>query len=266
MVAEFVRRARFSARALAIYAATALVFQYLIVLVFRTLDVGALGPVVEMLPQSVRALLGAEVAELLSAQGFLAFVFIHPVMITLYLAFVIAFASGALAGEIEQRSIALLLVRRVTRRQIVAGAALMLLLGTILLLGCLWLGTAVWTTMYDLGPVNLTAFAWVAGTGLAVLWAIGGVSLLASAATSESGRAAGFGVAFAITAYFGNYLGNLSPDWAWLKPFSMFGYWDPQEIVRQGAGQWTDLYVPLTVAAVSVILALIVFSRRDIAV
>lgn len=266
MAVEFVRRARFGARALTIYIAAALLFQYLLVLVFRTLDIGALGPVMEILPQGVRALLGAEAAELLSARGFLAVVFVHPVMIVLYTAFVIAFASGALAGEVERRTIALILVRRVTRPQIVGGVTLMLLLGTALLMGLLWVGTAIWTTVYDLGPVDLTAFAWVAGTGLAVLWALGGVALLASAATSESGRAAGLGAAFAIAAYVANYLANLSPEWEWLKPYSLFGYWDPQEIVRQGMGQWTDLYIPVAVASAAVLLALIVFSRRDVAV
>ena len=266
MGAEFARRMRFGARALTIYAAAALLFQYLLVLVFRTLDLGTLGPVMEMLPQGLRALLGAEAAELLSARGFLALVFVHPVMLVLYTAFLIAFASGALAGEIERRSIALILVRRVTRRQIVGGVTLMLILGSTVLMGLLWVGTAAWTTAYDLGPVDLTAFAWVAGTGLAVLWALGGVALLASAATSESGRAAGLGVAFAIAAYVANYLANLSPEWAWLKSYSVFGYWDPQEIVAQGTGQWTDLYVPLAVATAAVILALIVFSRRDVAV
>jgi ABC-2 type transport system permease protein len=266
MGVEFARRLRFTARALTIYIAAALLFQYLIVLVFRSIDVGALGPVMELLPQSVRALIGAQVAELLSARGFLAFVFVHPVMIVLYLAFVIAFASGALAGEIEERSIALLLVRRLTRSRIVGGVALTLFLGTILLMGFLWVGTVVWATVYGTGPISLRAFAWVAGTGLAVLWSIAGVALLASAATSESGRAAGLGVAFAIAAYFGNYLANLSPDWRWLKPYSMFGYWDPQEIVRRGGGQWADLYVPLAVAVAGVIAALIVFNRRDIAV
>jgi ABC-type transport system involved in multi-copper enzyme maturation permease subunit len=133
-------------------------------------------------------------------------------------------------------------------------------------MGLLWVGVAVWTAVYDLGPVNLAAFAWVAVAGLSVLWAIGGVAVLASAATNESGRAAGLGAAFAITAYFGNYLANLSPDWAWLKPYSIFSYWDPQAIVRQGGGQWTELSVPLAVAVVAVILALIVFSRRDVAV
>lgn len=266
MGAEFARRLRFTARALTIYVAAALLFQYLIVLVFRSIDVGALGPVMELLPQSVRAVIGAQVAELLSARGFLAFVFVHPVMIVLYLAFVIASASGALAGEIEERSIALVLVRPLTRNRIVGSVALTLLLGTLLLMGALWVGTAVWATVYDIGPVNLAAFAWVAGTGLAVIWSIAGVSLLASAATSEAGRAAGLGAAFAIAAYFGNYLANLSPDWRWLKPYAMFGYWDPQEIVRRGGGQWPDLYVPLAVALSGLILALIVFNRRDIAV
>jgi ABC-type transport system involved in multi-copper enzyme maturation permease subunit len=252
MGVELARRLRLGARALVIYAATALIFQYLIVLVFRSLDVGTLGPMLEILPPGVRAIIGTEVAQLFSAQGFLAFV--------------IAFASGGLAGEIERRTIAVVLVRRVTRPQFVGGVALVLLLGTVLLMAVLWGGTAVWPAVYGLGPVNLTAFAWVAGTGVAVLWALAGVALLASASTSESGRAAGLGVGFALASYLGNYLANLSPEWAWLKPYSMFSYWEPQEIIRQGGAQWADLAIPLAVAVFSMLLAVIVFARRDIAV
>jgi len=266
MGVELSRRLRMGARALMIYAATALIFQYLIVLVFRSVDVGALGPMMDILPQGVRALIGAEVAQLFSAPGFLAFIFIHPMMLVLYLAFVIAFASGGLAGEIERRTIAVVLVRPVTRPQIVGGVALVLLLGTTLLMAVLWGGTAIWPALYGLGPVNHTAFAWVAGAGLAVLWSLAGVALLASAAASEGGRAAGAGVGFALVSYLGNYLANLSPEWAWLRPYSMFSYWDPQEIIRRGGAQWGDLSVPLAVAAVSMLLAVIVFARRDIAV
>jgi ABC-2 type transport system permease protein len=266
MSVELERRLRVGARALVIYAATALIFQYLIVLVFRSLDVGALGPMLEILPQGVRAIIGTEVAQLFSAQGFLAFIFIHPMMLVLYLAFVIAFASGGLAGEIERRTIAVVLVRPVTRTQIVGGVALVLLLGTTLLMAVLWGGTAAWPALYGLGPIDLEAFAWVAGVGLAVLWALSGIALLASAATSEAGRAAGLAVGFALASYLGNYLANLSPDWAWLRPYTIFSYWDPQEIIRQGGAQWTDLSIPLAVAAASLLLAVIVFARRDIAV
>jgi ABC-2 type transport system permease protein len=266
MGVEIARRLRMGARALLIYAVAALIFQYLIVIVFRSLDVGALGSMLEILPPGVRAMIGTEVAQLFSAQGFLAFIFIHPLMLVLYLAFIVAFASGGLAGEIERRTIALVLVRPVTRVQIAGAVVLVLLLGTALLMAVLWGGTAVWPAVYGLAPVDLAAFAWVAGTGLAVLWALAGVAVLASAATSETGRAAGIAVGFALASYLGNYLANLSPDWAWLKPYSIFSYWAPQEIIRQGGAQWADLTVPLAMAAVCLILAVLVFARRDIAV
>ncbi len=188
MGVEAARRLRLGARALAVYAAGAAVFQYLIVLVFRSLDTAALAPVIQILPRSVRALAGTGVAQLLSVPGFLAFIFVHPMMLVLYLAFIIGFASGGLAGEIERRTLAVVLVRPVTRAQVVAGLAVVLLLGTAVLMAVLWAGTAAWPALYGLGPVNLRAFAWVAAAGLAVLWALAGVALLASAATSESGR------------------------------------------------------------------------------
>lgn len=266
MGVELGRRLRFASRALAFYGLVALLFQYLLVLVFRTLDPRALAPLLETLPQGLLAILGSSPAELFTARGFLAVAFAHPAMLVLHGAFAIAVASGSLAGEIESRAIALVLTRPVRRWQVAASAALVVAAGNAVLMILLWTGTALWTRVYGLGPVDLSAFAWVAGTGLAVFWAIGGVALLASAAASEAGRAAGLGAAFALGAYIANYLAELNPDWGWLARVSVFGAWDPQGIVRQGGGTAGDLVMPLGIAFAAVALALIVFSRRDIAV
>jgi ABC-type transport system involved in multi-copper enzyme maturation permease subunit len=188
------------------------------------------------------------------------------VVLVVHGAFAIAVASGALAGEIESRAIALVLTRPIRRWQVAAAAAVVVVAGNAVLMALLWMGTALWTRVYDLGPVDLYAFAWVAGTGLAAFWAVGGVALLASAATSEAGRAAGIGAGFALGAYIANYLAELNPDWGWLAGISVFGTWDPQGIIRQGGGAAADLLLPLGVAVTALTLALIIFSRRDIAV
>lgn len=266
MAAELARRLRFAARAFAFYALVALLFQYLLVLVFQTLDVDAFTPLLDALPPGLRALMGSDPAALFTSRGSLAVVFAHPVMVVLHSAFAIAIASGALAGEIETRSIALVLTRPIRRWEVAAAAGLVLAAGNAALMAFLWTGTALWSAVYRLGSVDLAAFGWVAAIGLSVFWAIGGVALLASAATSEAGRAAGLGAAFALAAYIANYLADLNPAWGWLGRYSIFGAWDPQAIVRQGGGSVGDLLLPLGVAVVSAALALVVFSRRDIAV
>jgi ABC-2 type transport system permease protein len=266
MRTEFRRRLRFAARTLAVYAVAIVLFEYLLVLVFDTLDVERLQPIFESLPRALQALLGADVERLLSAQGFLGIIFTHPVMLVLVAAFPIAFAAGALAGEVERRTIALVLVRPITRARIVASAALVVTLAVALLFAAIWSGMALWTRVRGLGPIDLMPYAWAAAAGAALCWSIGGVTLLASAASSESSRAAGIGTGFALASYVANYLANLQPDWGWLARYSIFAYWDPQGVIRRGTVVASDIGVILAIAMISMFLAVIVFVRRDIAV
>jgi len=266
MRADLRRRLRFAVRTLAVYVVAIVLFEYLLVLVFDTLDVERVRPIFETLPRALQAMLGADAERLLSAQGFLGIIFTHPVMLVLLLAFPIAFAAGALAGEVERRTIALVLVRPITRRRIVASAALVLTLTVAALLTAVWGGIALWTRMRGLGPINLAPYGWAAAAGASLCWSIGGVTLLASAASSESGRAAGIGTGFALASYVANYLANLQPDWGWLARYSIFAYWDPQGVIRRGTVVASDVGVMLAIAMTSMLLAVIVFDRRDIAV
>ncbi len=266
MSAEIRRRLRFAARSLVIYSLSIVLFEYLLVRVFQTLPLGTLRPVLETLPRALQAVLGSEFERLLSAEGFLAIVFTHPVILVLLGAFPIAYAAGALAGEVEARTIALVLVRPISRKQVAASVALTVIFGVAFMAASLWGGVALWSRLRGLGPINLAAFAWAAASGAAAFWTIGGVALLASAATSESGRAAGIGIAFALGSYMANYLANLSPGWHWLARYSLFAYWDPQGVIRRGGVVWPDVGVLIALTVLSIGLAVVIFDRRDIPV
>jgi ABC-2 type transport system permease protein len=266
MRAELRRRLRFTLRALGVYCAAIVLFEYLLVVVYGTLGAQNLGPVLQMLPPGIQALLGNEVARLLTLEGFLAFIFVHPFVLVLMSAFPIAFASGALAGEVERRTIALVLTRPISRRQVAGSVAVTMMIGVTIMCAALWGGLALVTRLRGLGPIDLTALGWAAASAIAAFWAVGGVTLLSSAAASEAGRAAGVGAAFTLVSYVADYVANLSPDWRWLRRYSMFAYWDPQGVVTRGGVLWSDVAVLVGIAALTIVLALVVFDRRDVIV
>jgi ABC-2 type transport system permease protein len=266
MRAELLRRLRFTLRALGVYCAAIVLFEYLLVIVYGTLDAQNLGPVLQMLPPGIQALLGNEVARLLTLEGFLAFIFVHPFVLVLMSTFPIAFASGALAGEVERRTIALVLTRPISRRQVAGSVAVTMLIGVAVMCVALGGGLILITRLRGLGPIDLTAFGWATASAAAAFWAVGGVTLLSSSAASEAGRAGGVGAAFTLASYVANYVGNLAPDWKWLRRYSLFAYWDPQGVVTRGGVLWPDVAVLLGVAALTIVLALVVFDRRDVVV
>ncbi|HET7264801.1 MAG TPA: ABC transporter permease subunit [bacterium] len=263
---EISRRLRFSLRALGVYSAGLVLFEYLLAVVYGTLGGPNLGAMVQLLPPGIQALLGNEVGRLLTPQGFLAFIFVHPFVLVLMSAFPIAFASGALAGEVERRTIALVLTRPISRRQVVTSIALVMVAGIVAMCAALWMGLVLVTRLRGLGPVDVTALGWAAASGTVAFWVIGGVTLLSSAAASEAGRAGAVGTAFALVSYVADYVANLAPAWRWLKRYSVFAYWDPQGVVARGGLIWSDVAVLVGVAALTTVLAVVVFERRDVVV
>lgn len=266
MPTELRRRLRFTLPAVGVYCAAIVLFEYLLVVVYGTLGAQNLGPVLQMLPPGIQALLGNEDARLLTLEGFLAFLFVHPFVLVLMSAFPIAFASSALAGEVERRTIALVLTRPISRRQVAGSVAVTMMIGVAVMCAALGGGLPLVTRLRGLGPINLTVFGWAAASGTAAFWAVGGVALLSSAAASEAGRAGGISAAFTLVSYVADYIAKLAPEWRWLKRYSLFAYWDPQGVVARGGVLWPDVAVLLGVAALTIVLAVVVFERRDVVV
>jgi ABC-2 type transport system permease protein len=174
--------------------------------------------------------------------------------------FTIMVLSGAIAGAEERGTIDILLGNPLPRWQLVIGnflAAAVSLLGICAIVGLLTWGTAV------LIDVELS-FRQVAEAVLN-LWPI---SLLAGAlALLCSARFHRRGLAIAIPAFllFGMYLldtiGRASEDLEDLRPISVFYYYG--SAIENGI-DWADFGSITLVALVLVLLAVLVFRRRDI--
>lgn len=226
-----------------------------------------LGSLLDTLPPAIRTLARAQ-PEFLAVSGlagYLSFGFTHPLYFVLACAVVVGFACRSLAGEMERGTIQLALSRPVSRARVYGARVL----GLLIIVAALAAG----------GPLGLLAgllyarpegefvYAHLLPTALAsglLFWAIGGLTLLGSAAANTSGRAVAWAIAGLIVSYFVDYFAAL---WGLLETFeflSVFNYYDPAQTLVNGRLRSIDVAVLGTVGLVGVLGGLAVFVRRDL--
>ncbi len=216
----------------------------------------------EIIPKQFLSLLGADP---FSLGGAVSLGWIHPIGIGLQVLLPIGFGALAIAGERQRGTLEVLLSRPVSRRALylsmlvsVLGFALVTTLaataGT--LLGAAAYGV---TADLDLGRLPLLALNTVA-----LLGALGGVTLAASASFDRVSAPLGIGLAVLLAGYLFDVLGTMWPDAAFLQPWSPFHYLQPIEILG-GRGDLRDSMVLVAILAVATVYGLWRFPRRDLA-
>jgi ABC-2 type transport system permease protein len=239
---------------------------------------------------------------------FLAIGLLHPIVLVLCLVWGVGRASGAVAGELDRGTMELLMAQPVPRNRLIL--AHLLADAVVLPLICLsfFAGTqfGLWAvgdfvpdyrmlteTGKDLGlvefegvfPANPPPLA-VSGVGelpalvntLALMFAIGGMTLALSAAGRSRWKVVGYAVLIVVVMFVANTVGQLWEPAAFTRPLTFFFYYQPQKIMIESAwlvdvGKAWDLDRPVLVPAAGVLFAvgalgyaaaLRVFTRRDL--
>ncbi|MDQ3127270.1 MAG: hypothetical protein M3Q66_02260, partial [Chloroflexota bacterium] len=127
------------------------------------------------------------------------------------------------------------------------------------------IGTLIGATIggvVDQLAIERLPFVWLNGI---LMWgAIAAIGLAASVSFDRLTPAIGITLAIVIASYFFYVLGSLWPDAKGLEPYSLFSYLDARDILS-GTTDLLAFVVPAAVGAVAIIVALVVFPRRDLA-
>jgi ABC-2 type transport system permease protein len=214
-----------------------------------------------MLPKEFARLGGADI---FSLSGAIALGFIHPIPIILSSVFAVGFSASAIAGERQRGTLEVALARPLSRRRLyvtllVASLAFVAANVTALLTGAV-AGSAFAGVIREL-PVGNLPFVWL--NGVLLFAALAGVGLAASVSFDRAAQATGLTLTFALVNYFLEILGSLWPAAEYLEPYSLFHYLKPKAILSGAAAPLDDL-VLITVFAIAIAWALIVFPRRDL--
>jgi ABC-2 type transport system permease protein len=244
----------------------------------------------------VRTFMGGEDIKLNRAMDVLSVGYVHPLVQTILCIWAIGRAAGAIAGEIDRGTMELLLAQPVARSRLVLAHLAVDLLTIPVLCLALWAGTGlgVWlvgpiqVNLPDLpvpvhvDPEKLRLFPAAVGPALAnvaaLLFAVSGCTLWLSSAGRFRGRVLGVAVLVMLLQFLINLLGQMWEALAFLRPLTVFYYYQPQQIMLKDT--WTvDLapwnggrplcHVPVLAVLVGVgaagyLLALWTFRRRDL--
>ena len=220
----------------------------------------------EFIPESLKALMKAQGGFATDANGFLATDYRHPLYLVTIAAFVIAVATGTIAAEVEHGTILMMLACPLARWRFLSAKAGAMVAGVALLLVGAWLGTWVGSMLSGLtGEVTMTVFAKVMLNAWVLALAIGGYTLVISALNSEGGQATALAAGATVGMFFLDFLATLWSPAEWLGPLSVFHYYDPLAIARDGGFPWRDVGVLMAAGVVGFGAALVLFQRRDIA-
>jgi ABC-2 type transport system permease protein len=250
-----------------------------------------------------QTMVGGESVHFERAMDVLSIGYVHPLMQIIFCIWAIGRAAGAVAGEIDRGTMELLLAQPIPRwRVILAHLTVDAVVIPILCLS-LWGGTLLGTrlvgpfevTAADLEPfkklpfpikidpellaVNPGAFGpalWNVG---GLIFAVSGVTMALSAVGRFRMRVIGLAVLLTLVQFLVNVVGQLWDAVAPARPFTLFFYYQPQQIVL--ARRWTAdlgavwnggqplaavpvLAVLFGVGVVGYALALWAFTRRDL--
>jgi ABC-2 type transport system permease protein len=239
--------------------------------------------------QILQALLGGEKINLMQAVDVLSIGYVHPLTQTILCVWAVGRASGAIAGEIDRGTMELLLAQPMARsRLILAHFGIDVVVIPLLCLSLWagsWLGIATFGHVESGAPpalgklaVNPMVLLPALTNVAALLFAVSGYSLWLSARGRFRWRVLGVAVLVTLVQFLVNVIGQLWDGVEALRPFTVFYYYQPQQIILHQRwtvelGQAWGLSRPIAVNVIAVLvlvgaagygLALWTFRRRDL--
>ncbi len=206
----------------------------------------------------LQTFLGGEDVRFLDPQDTLCVVATHPLVQAVACIWAIGRASGAVAGEIDRGTMELLLAQPVARRKVILAHLLVDLTAIPVL--CLALFSGVQFGVWLVGDFTVDPGVYEAvkmkppdplptysvnpnkvGPGLtntaALIFAVSGYTMWLSAAGRSRTKVLGLAILVTLVMFLVNVIGQLWDGLGFLRPFTVFYYYQPQAINMKGA--WT---------------------------
>lgn len=250
---------------LLIYSLAVILFLWMYIALFPTFkdQMSNLEAYMKSLPESIMKAFGFELQAFRTLEGFLAseqFSLIWPIML---IALVTSCSSTYLGGEIEKKTIGILLSQPVSRIKIffgkyLAGVSYLIIFTAVSIFSIFPLAQ-----IYSIG-YNTERFYKLCLVSFLFGLALFSLSMFFSAIFSEKNKPIFISVSLLILMYFLNIISGLKENLDKLKYFSFFYYYQPPQILNHNnIDKWTWWVFGGTII-ITIILGLIWFNKRDI--
>lgn len=213
----------------------------------------------------VGAMLGVDSSEAMGPQAFMAFPWVHPVVLSLIWAHAMICCTRLPAGEIDRGTIDLTLTLPVTRWTVLRSETIVWIAAGMVVLMLGLAGYMLGRSFVDPDSRPDTGRTLIVLANCFCLYlAVGGLAWCVSAYFDRRGPALALVFIILLASFLLNFLG---PFWDVADRLSFLGvldYYRPMVILRDGIVPWRNMAVLLTVAVVLWTAAGVIFNRRDI--
>ena len=173
-------------------------------------------------------------------------------------------ASTAIAGEEEERILALVLAHPIRRSRLVVAKAAAIAVIVLIIGFAVWVGLIVGVAVGG-GGITVAHITALAVQLVFFGFAVGALALALGAGTGRRSLAAGGAAAIAIVGWLVNSFAPLVSGIAWLRYVSLFYYYAGHDPLTRGIGA-TGIVVLGIVALALTAAAVVSFERRDLRV
>lgn len=241
-------------------------FQILICAIVGNTDIeGAMQELSRSLPPFIQKFLTEELALGIGSRGLIVFAWNHPVVHALLAAVMMTLASRAIAGEIEDGTLELILTQPLSRPVYLAIQIIFMLFVLSGLISAMLLSVKLGLFSFGLQRVlSWPTFLPVALNLLSLEMAIYGVTLFLSSLWREAGRVVTMTLLFVLISYLLQAVTRLWPAIQFLQHFTIFEYYSPQRMVLNEGILWGNIVVLLAVSLVTIAGGWWRFMRRDV--
>lgn len=218
----------------------------------------------EVWPEYFKAAFLGEVTDITTPEGFLnaeLFFFTLPLMFLIY---AIGFGGGAIAGEEEAGTLDLLLANPLPRWRVVLEKFLAMLAGMAILSFVFWLSLVISVNAFDI-EVGLGPLAAATLSSALLGFSFGVVALAVGCATGKRGASIGIATTLTLASYLLNTLAQIVESFKDYQKLSLFYYHVVSDPLTNGL-KMGDMAVFIGTIAVFLVIALIAFQHRDLAV
>jgi len=220
---------------------------------------------IPFMKQMISALLGTDLGDGISARVMQAFLWVHPVVLTLIWAHEIIFCTRMPAGEIDRGTIDVLLGLPVSRRAVYMCETIVWLVSGLLIIGLGLLGHRIAAPIMPVEMRPELSRSILASMNLYCVYiAVGGIAFLVSSLSSRRGRAIAIIFAIVLASFLLNFLAQF---WDPAKEVAFLGimnYYQPAHILQTGAFPFADVAILLSVGFSTWLIGGEIVARRSI--
>lgn len=220
---------------------------------------------IKFLQNFLGAMLGVKLTDQIGPAAFMAFPWVHPVVLALVWAHALFCCTHTPSGEIDRGTADVTMTLPVTRFGILISETVVWFAAGVVVLLLMLAGNEVGTRYAAPADRATMQSMLIALVNLACLYlAVGGLAWLVSASSNRRGVAMTIVFVLLLASYLLNFLAQF---WEPAQNVSFLGvldYYRPLFVLRDGTVPWSDIGILLGVAAVMWVAAGIVFTRRDV--